>query len=67
MRCPRCTFENRAGVRFGEECGGALEQLCQACGTAVPPGRKFCGGCGQALGTLAAPAAAMSSPETVAS
>ena len=67
MRCPRCTFENRAGVRFCEECGGPLEQLCPACGTAVPPGRKFCGGCGQALGTSAARAATMSPPETVAS
>src|SRR5712692_6556745 len=63
MRCPRCTFENRAGVRFCEECGGTLKQLCPACGTAVPPGRKFCGGCGQALGA----GGAMSSPEAVAS
>ena len=67
MRCPQCTFENRAGVRFCEECGGALEHLCPACGTAVPPDRKFCGGCGQTLGASAARAAAMSPPETVAS
>src|SRR5262249_16231473 len=49
MRCPRCSFENREGIRFCEECGGKLEQACPACGMAVPPGRKFCGGCGEPL------------------
>jgi hypothetical protein len=27
MRCPQCRFENREGIRFGEECGAKLELL----------------------------------------
>ena len=53
MRCRRCQFENRAGVRFCEECGAQIEQSCPACGAVVPSDRKFCGACGQ---VLAAPA-----------
>ena len=49
MRCPQCRFENREGIRFCEECGAKLELICAACGAAVPPGRKFCGNCGQGL------------------
>ena len=49
MRCPHCSFENREGVRFCEDCGRGLEQACPACGADVPPGRKFCGACGQSL------------------
>ena len=66
MRCLRCGFENREGVRFCEECGGKLEQACPACGTAVPPGRKFCGGCGEALVTSgsSAPTRGVRSPES---
>jgi predicted amidophosphoribosyltransferase len=51
MRFLRCGFDNREGIRFCEECGAKLEQPCPACGTAVLPGRKFCGGCGQPLVT----------------
>jgi predicted amidophosphoribosyltransferase len=66
MRCPRCSFDNREGVRFCEECGGKLEQACPACGSAVPPGRKFCGGCGEALATsgTSSPTRAVRSPES---
>jgi class 3 adenylate cyclase/tetratricopeptide (TPR) repeat protein len=49
MQCPHCRFENREAIRFCEECGTKLELICASCGTAVPPGRKFCGNCGQAL------------------
>ena len=62
MRCAQCRFENRAGVRFCEECGAKLEQACPACGAAVPPGRKFCGACGQTL-TTAPPSTAFASPQ----
>jgi class 3 adenylate cyclase len=49
MRCLKCHADNRDGIRFCEECGATLEQACPACGTMLPPGRKFCGGCGQPL------------------
>jgi class 3 adenylate cyclase len=63
MRCPHCTFENRECVRFCEECGRGLEQVCPACAAAVPPGRKFCGACGQPLPS-GRPAARGTSPDT---
>src|ERR1041384_3215721 len=47
MRCLLCGFENRAGVRFCEECGTKLGVRCSACGSTLPPDRKFCGHCGQ--------------------
>src|SRR4051812_32378038 len=49
MQCPQCQFDNRESIRFCEECGAKLEQVCPACGAAVPPGRKFCGECGERL------------------
>src|SRR5215208_4275643 len=57
MQCPRCHFENRESVRFCEECGAKLEQVCPSCGAAVPPGRNFCGECGAKL--TAAPSGAL--------
>ena len=62
MRCPHCTFENREGVRFCEDCGRGLEQVCPACAAAVPPGRKFCGSCAQPLQS-ARPGARAASPD----
>ena len=53
MRCAACGVDNRAGVRFCEECGARLEALCPACGASVPPGKKFCGACGAAFGPTA--------------
>ncbi len=47
MRCPKCQFENREGVKFCEQCGAKVELTCPACGSSVPPDRKFCGACGQ--------------------
>jgi adenylate cyclase len=49
VRCPACSFENPAGVRFCGSCGAALGAACLACGTENPPGFRFCGSCGAAL------------------
>ena len=49
MKCPKCLFDNREGVKFCEECGAKLELVCPVCGTRIPPGRKFCGECGRDL------------------
>ena len=46
MKCPRCQFDNRKGVKFCEECGIKMELRCPSCGAGVTPGRKFCGECG---------------------
>ncbi|HEX9408365.1 MAG TPA: adenylate/guanylate cyclase domain-containing protein [Methylomirabilota bacterium] len=64
MLCPQCRFENRKSVSFCEECGAKLEVACPSCGAAVPPGRKFCGSCGQPLAAGGAPAARFASPES---
>ena len=56
MRCTACQVENRAGVRFCEECGTRLEAACPACGAPVPADKKFCGACGAPLAAGAAPA-----------
>ncbi|HXG14632.1 MAG TPA: AAA family ATPase [Calidithermus sp.] len=49
MRCPACQADNRAGVRFCEECGASLDVTCPACGASLPVGRRFCGQCGAPL------------------
>ncbi len=49
MRCPRCQFETREGVKFCEECGTKLEPECTNCGAKVSHGEKFCGKCGHHL------------------
>jgi len=46
--CTSCRFENPAGAKFCQECGGRLELLCSACGTQLPPAAKFCHECGGA-------------------
>src|SRR3954471_21439462 len=56
MQCAQCQFDNRESIRFCEECGAKLEQVCPACGAAVPPGRKFCGECGARLTAAPPPA-----------
>lgn len=63
MRCSQCHFENREGVRFCEQCGAKVEQTCAACGSIVPPDRKFCGACGHALASSQQVATKFSSPE----
>jgi class 3 adenylate cyclase len=49
MKCPKCQFENREGVKFCEECGAKFELECPACKANIPIGRKFCGECGYDL------------------
>ncbi|PYO59146.1 MAG: hypothetical protein DMD83_00410 [Candidatus Rokuibacteriota bacterium] len=46
MQCPRCRAENRAGVRFCEECGSPLALRCESCGAEILRGKRFCGSCG---------------------
>jgi class 3 adenylate cyclase/tetratricopeptide (TPR) repeat protein len=47
MKCLRCQFENREGVKFCEECGARIEIQCPSCGALILMGKKFCGECGQ--------------------
>ena len=49
MKCPKCQFENREGIKFCEKCGFKIELVCPACGARIPPDRQFCGKCGTAL------------------
>jgi len=53
MKCPKCEFENREGVKFCEKCGAKMELVCPKCGAIIPLDRQFCGECGQGLGELA--------------
>jgi len=49
MKCPKCQFENRDGIKFCEECGAKFELECPACKANIPLSSKFCGECGNAL------------------
>jgi len=53
MKCKHCGFENRAGVKFCEECGQPLKtqagMLCPQCGFKNRAGVKFCEECGATL------------------
>ena len=49
MKCPKCQFENREGVKFCEKCGGKLELICPECKARIPLDREFCGECGHDL------------------
>jgi len=65
MKCPKCRFYNREGVRFCEECGTKLELVCSNCGANIPLVRRFCGECGQDLRELKeAPAIDYSQPQS---
>jgi len=57
MKCPKCQFDNRDGVKFCEECGARMELECPKCGTKIALDRKFCGECGHNLTTPSAPVA----------
>jgi class 3 adenylate cyclase len=58
MNCPRCGFENPAGLNFCGSCGTALGQACPSCGFENPPQFKFCGECGATIGTASTQAPA---------
>ena len=65
MRCLKCHFENREGVKFCEECGDKLRLECPACKAKLPLGKKFCGECGHALESpQESPAFDYSKPQT---
>ena len=55
MQCPKCQFENPAGIKFCGECGNKLEKICSGCNTSNPPTFKFCGECGGKLEVSAEP------------
>ncbi|KJK17983.1 ATP synthase subunit beta [Burkholderiaceae bacterium 16] len=56
MRCANCQFENPGGVRFCEECGQRLAQICPQCGHESRSTAKFCGACGAVFAdTMPAP------------
>ena len=50
MICFACQSDNRAGVKFCEECGTEIALVCPRCDHRIPVGKKFCGECGQKLG-----------------
>jgi len=49
MKCPKCQFDNREGVKFCEKCGARMELVCPSCGAKIPLDRQFCGECGHNL------------------
>ena len=53
MRCPECSHENTAEVKFCGECGTRLTILCGECSARNAPAQRFCGECGARLGSEA--------------
>ncbi|MBC2716706.1 MAG: AAA family ATPase [Desulfobacteraceae bacterium] len=49
MKCSKCQFENREGVKFCEQCGAKFEMECPNCQAKIPLAIKFCGKCGHNL------------------
>ena len=49
MQCPKCQFENLDDSVFCGDCGAPLLLSCPSCGSAPPPGYKFCNKCGYDL------------------
>jgi class 3 adenylate cyclase/tetratricopeptide (TPR) repeat protein len=49
MKCLKCDFDNREGVKFCEGCGAKLELICPECRAVIPHDRSFCGDCGHDL------------------
>ena len=49
MRCPRCSADNLAGMKFCGQCGAPLGAPCPSCGSGNPPEHRFCGHCGAPL------------------
>ena len=55
MKCPKCSFENREGAKFCNECGHKFITSCPGCGATNRFGSKFCDECGQDLGEKGKP------------
>ena len=49
MRCPRCGFENPAGMKFCGQCATLRRPRCPQCGFEYPPNFAFCGQCATPL------------------
>ena len=49
MKCSKCRFENRVGVKFCIECGSGLLLRCTNCHRDNLSESKFCEECGSAL------------------
>jgi predicted ATPase/class 3 adenylate cyclase len=74
LRCPQCQADNRAGVKFCEDCGAPWALQCPHCGAEVLPEKRFCGACGGSLAaqpiapaasvSAATPTARLTSPQT---
>ncbi|MBT4267458.1 MAG: AAA family ATPase [Deltaproteobacteria bacterium] len=64
MKCPKCGFENREGVKFCEECGTEMKIQCPDCGAKISPERKFCGECGTKLAAGEKPPVDYSQPQS---
>jgi class 3 adenylate cyclase/tetratricopeptide (TPR) repeat protein len=58
MRCPVCSFDNRAGARFCGQCGRPLGGVveCPGCAAQNPAGQKHCDSCGRSLARAVEPA-----------
>ena len=49
MQCPKCRFDNAAGMNFCGKCGTKLERYCPQCNFGNPSEYEFCGKCGHKL------------------
>ncbi len=49
MKCPACSFDNPAQMKFCGGCGSPLPPSCPSCGAENPLEHNFCGQCGNAL------------------
>jgi len=49
MKCPRCTHQNPADVKFCSDCGQMMGACCPGCKTVNLSESNFCNQCGQFL------------------
>ena len=58
MRCPVCSFDNRAAARFCGQCGRPLGGVvkCPSCASQNSAAQKHCDHCGHSLARAAEPA-----------
>ncbi len=65
MKCLKCQFDNREGVKFCEKCGAKMELICPNCEAKIPLNREFCGECGHEIRThTEAPAIDLNQPQS---